>query len=129
MRRTTLAVLLAAGLAAAGCLESGGTEKEDAARLERLRREIEASVPVPRCEDGAQCGSIAFGSKPCGGPWKYLIYSSAHTDTAALRRRVEDFNAYEAELNRKWGWASDCMAILPPRLGCENGVCVDLNRK
>ena len=119
------AALLLGCLTLAGCR---GTEPQDRADLGALRLDILRVIGTPSCADSADCAVIAVGSKPCGGPWEYLIYSRAGTDTTALFDRVRNYNALQESLNKKWGWVSDCSLAHKPRAGCRNGVCVDLDR-
>ena len=70
------------------------------------------------------CAYIAFGSKPCGGPWSYLVYSIS-IDVDLLKSKVKQYNKMEDEYNRKHGIASDCAIVLPPTsLNCVNDKCV-----
>ena len=36
------------------------------------------------CKSDADCRAIAFGDKPCGGPWSYKIYSVTSVDTVEV---------------------------------------------
>lgn len=79
------------------------------------------------CSPSIGCSSIAFGSKPCGGPWEYLIYSNA-VNVVQLRTMVASYNAAEEAFNRQNGSVSDCMLVIaPPKLGCVNGKCGAVN--
>ena len=69
------------------------------------------------------CRTIAFGSKPCGGPRQYLIYSASTTDSAALAAAVARYNALESETNKREGRVSDCMLVAPPDVALINGRC------
>jgi hypothetical protein len=120
------AVFLAAALAA-GCLFDGDDEERDRALLQRMRADIESFVGVPACAESSACAFVAFGAKPCGGPWRYLVYSKASVDSSALAQKVEAYNQFEDSCNRKYGWMSDCSTPSTPRLSCEKGICVDLN--
>ncbi len=91
--------------------------------LDSLRAEVRQLVAEPACDDANQCRSIAFGSKPCGGPWSYLVYSTQATDSAKLAAAVAQYNAREAQLNRELGRASDCRMVAPPRLDCVASRC------
>jgi hypothetical protein len=73
-----------------------------------------------------QCRTIAFGSKLCGGPWRFLIYSTASTDSVELAAAVAAYNAREAELNVSEGRYSDCSVPKEPQLRVVNGRCVAL---
>jgi len=76
------------------------------------------------CNESAECKFIALGSKPCGGPWNYIMYSTS-IDVNKLESLVEDYNNNEAAFNLKWGVISDCSFVLPPTsVICENNKCV-----
>ena len=89
-----------------------------------LKIEIESLANASVCNESTECKFIAFGSKPCGGPWSYLIYSTS-IDTNKLEVMVEDYNQKEADYNQKYGVGSDCSVALPPTsITCENNTCV-----
>ena len=97
------------------------SEQQD---LEALKTEIENLANTSICDDGFECQFIAFGSKPCGGPAGYLIYSTS-VDTEKLENLVLNYNEQHAEFNTKWGIVSDCSIVNPPSsINCENNVCV-----
>ena len=106
-----------------GCVEEE-SQQDAEAQLRAMRAKIEARVGIPTCSDSGDCALIAFGSKPCGGPWTYLVYSRATTDTGALAARVREYNDMEDRYNHKYPVISDCSVPPVPRLACDNGICV-----
>jgi hypothetical protein len=88
---------------------------DQAASMDSLRAVVQGLVSEPTCDDVAQCRAMAFGAKPCGGPWSYLVYSV--TASAA-------YNAREAEVNRQEGRVSDCRMVTAPAVECRDGTCV-----
>jgi len=106
----------------------GGTEAEDRARLDRLKREIDEVIGTPACSGEGACRSIAFGDKPCGGPWMYLVYSISSTDVGLLVGKVNAYNAFNRVLNGRHDWCSDCLFVGEPQIGCRKGVCVKLDQ-
>ncbi|MBF04137.1 MAG: hypothetical protein CMP76_12650 [Flavobacterium sp.] len=83
-----------------------------------------ASFP---CDETTGCNFIAFGSKPCGGPWEYLIYSNA-VDEAYLTEMVNTYNQLENSYNSEFEIFSDCAIVNPPeQVGCINGICTIIN--
>ena len=94
--------------------------------LDSLRAEVRQLVAEPACDDANQFRAIAFGAKPCGGPWSYLVYSVQTTDSARLAAAVERYNAREDELNRELGRVSDCRMVTAPRLDCVESRCVEV---
>lgn len=101
-------------------------EERDQRWLHRMRARIDALVGEARCESEADCRYIGLGAKPCGGPWEYLVYSVAQTDSAQLSEKVKEYNAFEAGMNQKYGYVSDCALPAEPVVGCVEGRCVDL---
>ncbi|XMO87801.1 hypothetical protein AAFN75_05815 [Algibacter sp. AS12] len=93
-------------------------------QLDDLKSEIEDLANASTCGDGFECKYIAFGSKPCGGTWNYLIYSTS-VDTEALEELVKNYNRKESLYNEVWGIMSDCAVVTPPTsVSCENNACV-----
>ena len=64
-----------------------------------LRTEIESIASNRACMDGSDCSFVPLGSKPCGGPWDYLVYSMTGVNLELLWAEVEAYNAFEREPN------------------------------
>jgi hypothetical protein len=114
-----ISILLLLASALPGCND----EAADRARLEGKEAEIDRMIADRGCSGSGSCRFIAFGSKPCGGPWKYKIYSIEHVDTLALQSAVERYNAFNGELNQKYNWVSDCSVPAQPVVECVHGIC------
>jgi hypothetical protein len=100
------------------------TQEDEEQELAILKSKIEDLANTSICGDTFECKFIAFGSKPCGGPWSYLVYSTS-IDTDTLESMVEDYNQKEALYNAEWGIPSDCALVNPPStVNCENNTCV-----
>jgi hypothetical protein len=104
-----------------------GTIEEDRAKLEAMRKAIINLMGTPSCRDDGECRYIGLGAKPCGGVWEYLVYSTAKVDANVLRYLVCRYNAFNDGFNRRYNIASDCMFVMPPRVGCVEGVCAALD--
>ena len=106
------------------CSSNENTQKEDQLELETLTNEITSLAESSICNEENECKYIALGSKPCGGPWSYLVYSSS-INTALLLEKVKNYNELENTYNLKWGINSDCSVVSPPTsLECINGKCI-----
>lgn len=91
--------------------------------LDLVKRAIFSMAQNENCNQNTECFYAGLGSKPCGGPWEYFIYSS-EIDTAKLHSLIKEYNDKEYELNRKYNLLSDCSLPSPPdSIKCENG-CV-----
>lgn len=100
------------------------TEEDDRAQLAEMRREIDALVGDAAGASIEDCRYSGLGSKPCGGPWEYVIYSASSTDSTALAERLTAYNAFEAEMNEHYGYASDCSVPNESVLAYKDGRCV-----
>jgi hypothetical protein len=99
------------------------SQQSDADRLEELRRLIEREIGIPSANEPSQCKLIPFGSKPCGGPWGYLVYSTLKTDESRLKQLVSDYNQLQKKMNDEGKILSDCAIAPEPRLEFADGVC------
>lgn len=121
MRKTVIAALISIAVAAAAV--AGGAESDDRTRLKKLAQEIMDEIGTPKADRVEQCRSIGFGAKPCGGPWRYLVYSRRVSDSEKLQTLVAQYNALQRKINEEEGIASDCSAVGPPTIVLEGGEC------
>jgi hypothetical protein len=106
------------------CDNSESSEEDDREELLSLKNEIEAIVATSVCGDTYSCEYMDFGSKACGGPQTYLVYSTS-IDVENLSLLVDNYNEVEADFNTKWGVISDCSVQNPPtEVICENNKCI-----
>lgn len=115
-------------LSATMCVEEDPYTCDDyLEELESIKLEIDALIAASSCTEHTECRTIAFGSKPCGGPWSYLVYSTS-IDTQHLESLVADYNNLEDAYNDNCDAISDCSFLLPPNeLSCEDGKCTIVN--
>lgn len=93
--------------------------------LDEKKAEVLALINNSSCT--GSCNYIAFGSKPCGGPREYLLFSSA-VNQSLLVNLVTEYNEMEHQFNLQTNAISDCMVVLPPtNIECVNGSCVVIN--
>ena len=95
--------------------------------LSLKKQEILIYINSFSCNNSTGCSSIAFGSKPCGGPREYLVFPTSINMTT-LQNMVNEYNRLDNELNIATGAISDCAVVTAPTNGgCVNGVCTIIN--
>lgn len=99
------------------------SEEQDKATLKELYDEIVEHIGTPYCSSEEDCSIIGVGSKPCGGPWMYLIYSASTVDEEYLQALVSEHATFEDYMNFKYGYMSTCDVPVPPILECHDGIC------
>jgi hypothetical protein len=92
-------------------------------RLRELLTLIELEISAPIADEPKQCKLIAFGSKPCGGPRMYLVYSTATANEVKLKQLVKEYNELEWKLNQQQKIMSECEYVREPNLDFVGGVC------
>ncbi|MDP2088531.1 MAG: hypothetical protein Q8J84_03935 [Flavobacteriaceae bacterium] len=127
MKKTIILSVFLFQLFLTGCDVLGSndnkTQQEDLNELIAQKEYILSLVASASCSENSQCEYVALGSKPCGGPWSYLVYPST-MDTKLLLEQVTIYNLKEHQYNQKWSIISDCMAVAPPtRVDCINNKC------
>ena len=127
IRRVTLAAAVALASVACEKNPAAPTVVYDRLSLDARYKAVTDMIGVPVCSTSLQCSSVAIGAKPCGGPWRYLVYSHGNVNEPELQRRTDDLFAFEREYNMRNGMASDCSVPRPPMPGCVDSMCVDLN--
>lgn len=80
-----------------------------------------------KCKVDSDCASAPMGVKPCGGPWKYVLYSKTNSKIAKLKTKLADYNKLDQQLNESQQSMSDCSVTLQPNLKCEHFTCIDLS--
>ncbi|MEX1221527.1 MAG: hypothetical protein WEA82_05385 [Idiomarina sp.] len=96
------------------------TEQE----LAEKREQIRDIIRPPRASDITQCKLVGLGSRPCGGPERYVIYSTATTDEDKLLPAVEEYNRMHKILNEQQGQVSICEMLPEPNIALNSGMCM-----
>ena len=92
--------------------------------LDEEKENILSFLQTGKCTDDGGCLFIGLGTKACGGPQEYVVYS-ASLDSAQVLGMIAGYNAMEDAYNKKWGIVSDCSVPTPPgSVRCLNGICV-----
>jgi len=94
------------------------------ASIDALEKTLRDSASIDSCESAKDCGALAIGSKPCGGPWEYLIYSKLGSDEASLVAQADALAKAEDEYNLTSGAGSDCAFAEEPAVECSSNQCL-----
>jgi hypothetical protein len=108
--------------------ELDAAQQPDSKRLEELHGMIKNEIGTPSANEPSQCKLIGFGSKPCGGPGSYLVYSTAKTNESRLKQLVSEFNQLAKKINDERGLFSDCAVTPKPKVEFVDGVCTAKRR-
>ena len=82
---------------------------------------IEKITQDKTCKTDADCDMMGVGSRPCGGPEMYIIYSHRKTSTAALKKAVNQYNG--GSHKTKPGTVGICSVLERPEVACTQKKC------
>jgi len=101
--------------------DDASTSSELLAQMEAVAQEIEAMIATS-CSNNDQCRATPMGVKPCGGPTKFIVHSSA-TDQGKLDALIEQYNELNTKYNTVAEVGSDCSVVTAPEVDCVMGNC------
>ena len=126
MKKKILLILSIFGLLS--CANDDTTESKAAYEMQ-LQEQLEAITNLAssgNCNEDTDCDYLAYGSKACGGPKGYVVFSTA-IDVDLLKEMIEDYTKLEEEYNIKFGIISDCSIVSPLFItGCLNNQCAKM---
>jgi hypothetical protein len=118
MKIPVLTLLLAAALGCAAAPEPAPSGSD------ALWRQIQAELADDGCDNDGQCHSLGVGAKACGGPERYVAWSSRSQDGVRLRQLAERHAAARRAEDRRAGMMSTCSVTPDPGALCRAGHCV-----
>lgn len=89
-----------------------------------LAAQISAEIGDAACDNAQQCRTLAYGHKACGGPERYLAYSTKRSDSARLAQLGEQLARQRRDEDVRSGMMSTCSVTPDPGATCTAGRCV-----
>ena len=115
-----MSCMLFAAVALAQALSACATPEADA---DPSVKAIERAIGSAACDQDSQCRTLPLGQKACGGPQRWLAWSTKATDQAALRERLDRLSAVDAHPPARPAGASNCALVPDPGASCVDGRC------
>ena len=85
---------------------------------------IQKYVTDLSCDASFQCKVIGIGERAaCGGPSRYIVYSTKNVDEAELERLAAAETAKERILNESVASEDSCKQVLPIQSLCIKNTC------
>ncbi|OFZ17705.1 MAG: hypothetical protein A2Z20_01620 [Bdellovibrionales bacterium RBG_16_40_8] len=101
--------------------------EEKERRLDSIYQKIRETLNTS-CTYDSDCRQIALGSKACGGPNAYLVYSVSSCSPDEINLLVNSYNQLENQISGEEDIISDCALVEPhDSLVCDNQVCKGLS--
>ncbi|MGP9799926.1 hypothetical protein [Rheinheimera sp. NSM] len=91
--------------------------------LNAMRADVMALIGEAKADNVAQCRVVGFGSKPCGGPARYIAVSVKDGNENEIMAKISQYNAAAKAENERLGLMSDCAVVPKPTVTLKDGVC------
>lgn len=96
------------------------------ARLKNQRAYLKFITKDKECDTTTQCQVLPVGSRACGGPSDYVIFSTKTADPEKVKELADKLTHAEAAYNAKNQMVSICQHLTVPATQCVNNKCVKL---
>ena len=115
--RTLHAGAWAACLAGSACSTAAPAPPADADTL------LQQLVGDAACSTDAQCHTLGWGAKACGGPARWVAWSSTRSDAQALQALADQHAATQREEQQRRALVSTCSVVPDPGARCVAQRC------
>ncbi len=105
-----------------GCESTFDTSSSGSTSLAKANNALTELVEDTSCTASFQCKVLEVGQRACGGPSRYLVYSSLNTEQESAEQLAQQVTNREILENKENG-ASDCSPVLPVQALCINKKC------
>ena len=102
-------------------------EQPNRANIQKAHQQLRALTADPQCDNSAQCKVTPVGSRACGGPSSYLVYSNKIADEQEVELLSKKITTLESQFNAENAMVSICQHLTAPETQCVENKCVKLD--
>lgn len=84
--------------------------------------QLQTLTAAPRCTADSQCRTLPVGARACGGPSRYLVWSTLVNREAELQALAAQVTAQEQARNAASGRMSTCQVLVDPGARCDFAI-------
>ncbi len=110
-----------AALALTGC-ESTSVGGSTGVDLSDLNEQLDEIVSNNSCSASFQCKVLEVGERACGGPSRYVVYSTLNTPQEQAEQLAEQIISLEKDSEQPLS-VNDCSPVLPVQSLCISEQC------
>lgn len=90
----------------------------------QLYQRLQKLAADKSCQQDQECKVMGIGSKACGGPEQFMVYSETVTDGKMLAITSERYAKLKKEQQSRLGMMSTCQQLATPIASCQAKKCV-----
>ncbi|MGS0498304.1 hypothetical protein CWB85_18205 [Pseudoalteromonas sp. S1727] len=111
-----------------GCMSTTDSAPAESASLAQVNNNLNELVQDTSCTASFQCKVLEVGQRACGGPSRYVVYSTLNTEQEKAEQLAQQTNLLEAD-NNKTNGLTDCLPVLPVQALCIDKTCQSFELK
>ncbi|ALS31451.1 hypothetical protein PTRA_a0054 [Pseudoalteromonas translucida KMM 520] len=94
--------------------------------IKAAKNELNTLIANKQCDSSTQCQVEAVGSRACGGPSSYVVYSTTTATTEQVTALSKKITTFESNYNAQNQMVSICQHLTAPSTQCVENKCVKL---
>lgn len=111
-----------------GCNSTKPSGTNQNSSLSALNEQLNEIVSNNSCTASFQCKVLEVGARACGGPSKYVVYSTLKNSQEQAENIAQNITQQERQINDSPS-ASDCSPVLKVHSLCIDAQCRTINVK
>lgn len=94
--------------------------------IQNTRQQLNTLIADTQCDNSSQCQVLPAGSRACGGPSSYIVYSSKTVNTDQVELLAAKITEQESKFNAQNDMMSICQHLSAPSTQCTENKCVKI---
>ncbi|MBA6409679.1 hypothetical protein H4J63_10150 [Pseudoalteromonas sp. 5Ae-yellow] len=94
--------------------------------IKAAKTELDTLIADKQCDTSTQCRVNAVGSRACGGPSSFVVYSTNAASEDQVTALSDKITKLESSYNSQKGMMSICQHLTTPSTQCVENKCVKL---
>jgi len=94
--------------------------------IKTAKAELNTLITDTQCDTSTQCRISAVGSRACGGPSSFIVYSTKSASEKQVAALSDKITKLESSYNSQKGMMSICQHLTTPSTQCVENKCVKL---
>lgn len=94
--------------------------------IKTAKNKLNNLIADKQCSTSSQCKVSAVGSRACGGPSDYIVYSTQSAPQEQVSALSDTITQLESTYNAQKGMMSICQHLTAPSTQCVENKCIKL---
>ncbi|MBB1411352.1 hypothetical protein [Pseudoalteromonas sp. SG44-17] len=94
--------------------------------IKKVHQQLQTQIADLNCDNSSQCKVLPVGSRACGGPSSYIVYSNKTANEQAVEKLTQQITSLESQFNAQNKMISICQHLTAPAAQCIENKCVKL---